>query len=64
MEIDQRWIIELAGDRQEYIDQAQSVNVFFRPDADVKYLHAIHFLAFKKGLKSLYYCRSESMRKG
>ncbi len=63
MEIDQRWVIEHASDRQEYIDQAQSVNLFFRPDSDVKYLHACHFLAWKKGLKTLYYCRSEKLAK-
>jgi len=55
MEIDQRWVIELAGDRQQYIDQAQSLNLFFRPDAHIKYIHAIHFIAWKKGLKTLYY---------
>ena len=63
MEIDQRWVIELASDRQAYIDQAQSLNLFFRPDAHIKYLHAIHFMAWKKGLKTLYYCRSEKIGK-
>jgi ribonucleoside-diphosphate reductase alpha chain len=63
MEIDQRWVIQHAADRQEYIDQAQSLNVFFRPDVNVKYLHAIHFLAWKQGLKTLYYCRSEKIGK-
>jgi len=63
MEIDQRWVIELAADRQQYIDQAQSLNVFFRPDAHIKYIHAIHFMAWKKGLKTLYYCRSEKIGK-
>ncbi|MEK9694564.1 MAG: ribonucleoside-diphosphate reductase subunit alpha [Candidatus Poseidoniales archaeon] len=63
MEIDQRWVIEHAADRQQYIDQAQSLNVFFRPDADISYLHAIHFLAWKKGLKTMYYCRSEKIGK-
>jgi ribonucleoside-diphosphate reductase alpha chain len=63
MEIDQRWIIEHASIRQEFIDQAQSVNLFFRPDTDVKYLHACHFMAWKKGLKTLYYCRSEKIGK-
>jgi len=63
MEIDQRWVIEHAADRQEYIDQAQSLNLFFRPDVHVKYLHAVHFLAWKKGLKTLYYCRSEKLAK-
>ena len=63
MEIDQRWVIDLAADRQVYIDQAQSLNLFFRPDANIKYLHAIHFMAWKKGLKTLYYCRSEKIGK-
>ena len=63
MEIDQRWVIELAADRQVYIDQAQSLNLFFRPDVNLKYLHACHFLAWKKGLKTLYYCRSEKIGK-
>ena len=63
MEIDQRWVIDLAADRQQYIDQAQSLNVFFRPDAHIKYIHAIHFMAWKKGLKTLYYCRSEKIGK-
>ena len=63
MEIDQRWIIEHAADRQVYIDQAQSLNVFFRPDSHIKYIHAIHFLAWKKGVKTLYYCRSEKIGK-
>jgi ribonucleoside-diphosphate reductase alpha chain len=63
MEIDQRWVIEHAAIRQEFIDQAQSVNLFFRPDTDIKYLHACHFMAWKKGLKTLYYCRSEKIGK-
>jgi ribonucleoside-diphosphate reductase alpha chain len=63
MEIDQRWVIDLAADRQQYIDQAQSLNLFFRPDAHIKYIHAIHFMAWKKGLKTLYYCRSEKIGK-
>jgi ribonucleoside-diphosphate reductase alpha chain len=63
MEIDQRWVIEHAADRQQHIDQAQSLNVFFRPDAHIKYIHAVHFLAWKKGLKTLYYCRSEKLAK-
>ena len=63
MEIDQRWVIQHASDRQQYIDQAQSLNLFFRPDCNVKYLHAVHFLAWKNGLKTLYYCRSEKIGK-
>jgi ribonucleoside-diphosphate reductase alpha chain len=63
IEIDQRWIIEHAADRQAFIDQGQSVNIFFKPDSNVKYLHAVHFLAWKKGLRTLYYCRSEKIIK-
>ena len=63
MEIDQRWIVQHAADRQEHIDQAQSINLFFRPDVNVKYLHATHFMAWKMGLKTLYYCRSEKIGK-
>ena len=63
MEIDQRWVIQHAADRQQYIDQAQSLNLFFRPDVNVKYLHAVHFQAWKQGLKTLYYCRSEKLAK-
>lgn len=62
-EIDQHWIIELAARRQKYICQSQSVNLFFSPDVDVKYIHDVHFSAWEKGLKSLYYLRSESVRK-
>ena len=63
MEIDQRWVIEHAADRQAFIDQGQSLNLFFRPNVHIKYLHAIHFLAWKKKLKTLYYCRSEKIGK-
>jgi ribonucleoside-diphosphate reductase alpha chain len=63
MEIDQRWLVELASDRQKYIDQGQSINLFFHANVSIKYLHAIHFLAWKSGLKSLYYLRSEKVRK-
>ena len=63
MEIDQRWVIQHAADRQQYIDQAQSLNVFFRPDTSIKYLHAVHFQAWKTGLKTMYYCRSEKLAK-
>jgi ribonucleoside-diphosphate reductase alpha chain len=63
MEIDQRWLVQHAADRQEFIDQAQSLNLFFRPDVNIKYLHAVHFLAWKSGLKTLYYCRSEKIGK-
>ena len=63
MEIDQRWIVEHAANRQEFIDQAQSLNLFFRPDVNIMYLHAVHFQAWKQGLKTLYYCRSEKISK-
>jgi ribonucleoside-diphosphate reductase alpha chain len=63
MEIDQRWIVEHASQRQSYIDQAQSLNLFFRPDVNIMYLHAVHFQAWKQGLKTLYYCRSEKIAK-
>ena len=63
IELDQRWIIELAADRQAFIDQGQSVNLFFPPDVSIAYLHACHFSAWKKGLKSLYYNRSDKLRK-
>jgi ribonucleoside-diphosphate reductase alpha chain len=63
LEIDQMWIIDHAAKRQEFIDQGQSVNTFFAPDVNVKYLHAVHFMAWKQGLKGLYYCRSEKLGK-
>jgi ribonucleoside-diphosphate reductase alpha chain len=63
MEIDQRWIVDHAAHRQEFIDQAQSINLFFRPDVNIKYLHAVHYQAWKQGLKTLYYCRSEKLAK-
>jgi ribonucleoside-diphosphate reductase alpha chain len=63
MEIDQRWLVELAADRQEFIDQGQSVNLFFQPNTTIAYLHAVHFMAWKQGLKSLYYLRSDKVRK-
>ena len=63
MEIDQRWLIQHAADRQPNIDQAQSVNVFFRPDSNIKYIHAVHFQAWKQGLKTMYYCRSDKIAK-
>lgn len=63
MEIDQRWVVQHAADRQQYIDQAQSLNVFFRPDSHIKYIHAVHFQAWKQGLKTMYYCRSDKIAK-
>jgi len=62
-EIDQQWIVELGADRTPYISQAQSINVFLPADVHKKILHKIHFQAWKKGLKSLYYCRSKSIQR-
>ena len=62
-EIDQQWIVELGADRTSYISQAQSINVFLPADVHKKILHQIHFQAWKKGLKSLYYCRSKSIQR-
>ena len=62
-ELDQKWIIELSGDRTPYISQAQSVNLFLPADVHKRELHKIHFDAWKKGLKSLYYCRSKSIQR-
>ena len=62
-EIDQKWIVELGADRTPNISQAQSVNLFLPADVHKKELHQIHFQAWKKGLKSLYYCRSKSIQR-
>ena len=63
LEIDQRWIIDLAADRQKFICQAQSVNLFFPAMVSKQELHNCHMLAWKKGLKSLYYVRSEAIKR-
>ena len=60
-ELDQRWIIEHAADRAPFICQSQSVNVFLPANVHKRDLHQIHFMAWKKGVKSLYYCRSLSI---
>jgi ribonucleoside-diphosphate reductase alpha chain len=62
-EIDQNWIIELAADRTPHISQAQSLNVFMPGNVSKKYLHEIHFKAWKKGVKSMYYSRSTSIQR-
>jgi ribonucleoside-diphosphate reductase alpha chain len=62
-EIDQRWIIELAADRTPYICQSQSLNLFLPGDIDKWDLHMLHWTAWEKGLKSLYYCRSKSVQR-
>lgn len=63
-EIDQRWIIELAADRAPFICQGQSTNLFLDSTLHKKDLHGIHFQAWEKGLKSLYYVRSKSVQRG
>jgi len=63
VEIDQRWVIDLAADRQQYICQSQSLNVFFPADISKQELHAIHMMAWKKKVKTLYYLRSEAMKR-
>jgi ribonucleoside-diphosphate reductase alpha chain len=62
-EIDQRWLIEHAADRTPFVCQAQSLNVFLPANVHKKDLHGIHFEAWKKGVKSLYYCRSKSIQR-
>ncbi|MEK9833477.1 MAG: ribonucleoside-diphosphate reductase subunit alpha, partial [Rhodospirillaceae bacterium] len=62
-EIDQRWVIDLAADRAPEVCQSQSLNVFLPADVHKRDLHQIHFQAWKKGVKSLYYCRSKSLQR-
>ena len=62
-EIDQRWLLEFAGDRSPYIDQAQSLNLFIPADVDKWDLMMLHFQAWEKGIKSLYYLRSKSVQR-
>ena len=60
IEIDQRWIVRLAADRQVYICQGQSVNLFFPPNCDRSYYNQTHVMAWQKGLKATYYSRTEA----
>ena len=62
-ELDQRWVVEHAADRTPYVCQSQSVNLFLAADVHKRDLHQIHFLAWKRGVKSLYYCRSLSIQR-
>ncbi|MDH3236719.1 MAG: ribonucleotide-diphosphate reductase subunit alpha, partial [Alphaproteobacteria bacterium] len=62
-EIDQRWLIEHAADRTPFICQSQSLNLFLPADVHKRDLHQLHFQAWKKGVKSLYYCRSKSIQR-
>jgi ribonucleoside-diphosphate reductase alpha chain len=63
IEIDQRWLIEHAADRQEHICQSQSLNIFIPADVNIKDLHNLHMMAWKKKIKTLYYCRSEAIKR-
>ena len=63
IEMNQRWLIDLAADRQKYICQSQSLNLFLPPDVDTKTLHGIHLRAWKNKVKTLYYMRSQSLKK-
>jgi ribonucleoside-diphosphate reductase alpha chain len=60
-EIDQRWVIDLAADRTPFICQSQSLNLYLPADIDKWDLHMLHWTAWKRGMKSLYYCRSKSI---
>ncbi|MDP9195165.1 MAG: ribonucleoside-diphosphate reductase subunit alpha [Pseudomonadota bacterium] len=62
-ELDQRWLVELAADRTPYICQSQSLNLFLPADVHKRDLHQIHMMAWKRGVKSLYYCRSKSLQR-
>lgn len=62
-EMDQRWMIEHAADRTPFVCQAQSLNVFLPGNVHKRDLHQVHFSAWKKGVKSLYYCRSTSIQR-
>ena len=60
IEIDQNWVVKQGGDRQAYLCQGQSLNVFFPAGANKAYLHKVHFNAWKYGGKGLYYLRTET----
>jgi ribonucleoside-diphosphate reductase alpha chain len=60
-EIDQRWIVELAADRAPFVCQSQSINLYLPADVEKWDLHMLHWTAWSRGLKSLYYCRSKSL---
>jgi ribonucleoside-diphosphate reductase alpha chain len=62
-ELDQRWVVEHAADRTPFICQSQSVNLFLPANVHKRDLHQIHMMAWRKGVKSLYYCRSLSIQR-
>jgi len=59
-ELDQNWVVQHAADRQQYICQGQSVNLFFPSGVEKSYVNKVHLKAWKEGLKGLYYLRTES----
>jgi ribonucleoside-diphosphate reductase alpha chain len=63
IEIDQKWVIEFAADRQQHICQSQSVNVFFPANVSKQELHNIHMMAWARGMKTLYYARSQAIKR-
>lgn len=63
-EINQHAIVKQAAQRQKWIDQGQSVNLFFANNATPRYIHEVHVAAWESGMKSLYYLRSEGVLKG
>src|SRR5437899_11364476 len=62
-EIDQRWVVDLAADRAPYICQSQSLNLYLDADVEKWDLHMLHWTAWRRGIKSLYYCRSKSVQR-
>ena len=62
-EIDQRWVIEHAADRAPFICQGASTNLFLSADVHKRDLHEVHYQAWKKRVKGLYYCRSMSLQR-
>ena len=63
IEMNQKWLVDLAADRQKYICQSQSLNLFLPPDVDTKTLHGLHLRAWKSKVKTLYYMRSQALKK-
>jgi ribonucleoside-diphosphate reductase alpha chain len=63
VELDQRWVVELAADRQQHICQSQSVNLFFPANVSKQELHNVHMLAWRRRMKTLYYARSEAYKR-
>jgi len=63
VEIDQRWVVEFAADRQQHVCQSQSVNLFFPADVSKQELHNVHMIAWRRGMKTLYYARSEAYKR-